>query len=117
MPGFTHMIDGAMVRILTLAFYHNFKYIPQTIHDAFLLNPVHFFDLYKTVTKLYKNELGYDLKNLIEKCFIMPSMENVPIDRKKKITSLIEKFDEAKGDFTLDDIDFSKIMRMYCPEG
>ena len=118
LPGFTHMIDAGVVRYIVLYMFRKHKYIVQTIHDAYLISPGHYFDLYRGISLFYKKD-AFKCFNFPTDCYFTPNMAETQMPDgkpKQKIEKLIREFNEDKGKFESVDFDFSKLEKMYSPE-
>lgn len=116
MPGFTHMLDGSVIRLISTRFYKRCRYVPQTIHDALLMNPFYFFIFYEEIIKIYLENGEDSLFNLIEKCFILPSLNEIPKDKQDTLEPLVMDFFQKQGTLVESDLCMGKMLRMYSPE-
>ena len=112
------MIDAGVVRYIVLYMFRKHRYIVQTIHDAVLISPAHYFDLYRGLKLFYEKDF-FKCFNFPTDCYFTPNMAEgqMPDGKpKQKIEKLIVKFNQKKGDFVSTDFDFSKLEKMYSPE-
>jgi hypothetical protein len=117
LPGYVHLLDASFVRLITMGMFTNHGYILQSIHDAFLMNPKYFFAFYKQLQSIYSADDGKMIFNFIDSCYIKPNLQAVecPVQR-AKLLKKIATFYGTKGDFKANDIDYTKLTRMYSPE-
>jgi hypothetical protein len=81
LAGLIHSIDGTIVRLLILHFYKKYKYIPDSIHDAFRISPNQISQFYEILNVIYTKILD---KELLDKLFFEPTFKVSPLLLKDK---------------------------------
>jgi DNA-dependent RNA polymerase len=108
LPNFIHSMDATFLRLVILEMYYK-GYIINHVHDCVMINPQYLNILYDVLKKIYLKDFS---DNILEICFLNPTLSIVNDDFKDQITEVFKKFIEGKDDFEINSENL-KIDNMY----